>query len=516
MIKQLSGKGKFFTIFRALICVLLYTSVIFGVMSCKIVESPQTCSVTPDGPLERNVSDEVIISLTPSHSWSSSQWNINITISNDSVLIPNGYRDTNTSITDFPAADSLGIFNIKMSPIDNTLELIFLCADVGESYITIDVFSEDSSIEDYIVDKKAIHVTVTEPVSQASRYFLYVLDNYRSVLRTFIMGSLTELEDSPHNNSNSYSNRTGLLSPNNQLLFTNTNPGGILSYSINQTTGVLSEIEHFDSGITNHLNIAPGSDYLYGGGFSGNFSIFSIDSANGELTSLYSYTPGSGVMSPAGTYDGNYLYVADRTNDVIYAYSVSDSDGSLTALSPPSYSTALDSAPTNIIIHPDNTFLYVYCYDSNQIKIFSINEANGALSEVTYSPVLIPSAIAYWAIHPDAGYLFASDNSSLLIYSINQVTGVLTDSGNSLDIGSTGIPISADRFRFRSMSSDGLYLFATATDSYGDTDPGNRVAIYEFNSENGVATQQTGSPYSVDSGNDYNTMGITSIVLPAL
>ena len=75
----------------------------------------------------------------------------------------------------------------------------------------------------------------------------------------------------------------------------------------------------------------------------------------GQVTAGAKNGPKGVVAAP----NGSFLYVANNNDDNIYEFSVNQTNGTLTPLSPPSVSNGSGSGPDEIAINAAGTFLWV-------------------------------------------------------------------------------------------------------------------------------------------------------------
>jgi 6-phosphogluconolactonase len=174
---------------------------------------------------------------------------------------------------------------------------------------------------------------------------------------------------------------------------------------------------------------------------------------------------------------GNFLYVADRTNGAVAAFSFDATSGALTRIPgtcpglAPCFGFLVGTAPSAVFSPPAGNFLYVANAGSNDIYEFSINTdgslspsaaANGA-AQVTIATGVGPTALIS---DPGAKYLYALANqgSQITGYTINHVTGLLTALSANGGTVSTGANPVAMAIRSDGNSNGNFWLF---TANYG-------------------------------------------------
>ncbi len=95
------------------------------------------------------------------------------------------------------------------------------------------------------------------------------------------------------------------------------------------------------------------------------------------------YTAGPGPVALTVDPLGNFLYVLDQQENAIRPYSISNTTGTLTALTP-SYSGS-NQFPTSIAIRSDDTWMFVTNLNSASLSQYAITPSTGALT--TQPPV---------------------------------------------------------------------------------------------------------------------------------
>lgn len=171
-------------------------------------------------------------------------------------------------------------------------------------------------------------------------------------------------------------------------------------------------------------------------------SIFSADSAIGELRRVNS-VPATGAAQLVGAaVSGNRLFVADfgayanpttgapRNPGGLRAYTINTADGSLTAATVPTFTGF--NHPAGVTVHPQGQFVYVPNFEGQSVSAFRI-ESNGNLSGGTnystnYGGSLNGQNPAQIAFTPDGRFAYTANKESLSItaFSVNTTTGALT------------------------------------------------------------------------------------------
>jgi 6-phosphogluconolactonase (cycloisomerase 2 family) len=275
--------------------------------------------------------------------------------------------------------------------------------------------------------------------------------------------------------------------------FAYTNLGN--EYSLNTTTGALTSIgtatpgaEPFDVAIT------PASTFVYIPNFKdGTISAFSIDQTTGVLTEITGSPFTSGATEPAAVIvspNGNFLFVANSSNSTS-AFSINATTGVLTAVAGSPFTSA--SAGDAIAIDPTGKFLYV---SGNNLSAFTINATTGALTAVTGSPYTLAGTATGVTIDPTGKYLYASlfnaTTPDVVTYAINTTTGALAQSSAQGIVGNQG-----EALAIASGSKAVVYTpkFAYITNATDKT-----ISEFTISDATGALTAVSGSPVADKNG----------------
>jgi hypothetical protein len=176
-------------------------------------------------------------------------------------------------------------------------------------------------------------------------------------------------------------------------------PGGVLAFTINPSTGVLSAVPGSPFAIGSNSNpvsvgqiaVDPSGNFVYVTlPATGQVAGFSIDAASGLLTPV----PGSPFAAESGAFaiavhsagvNSLYLFVANRMANSISGYSINATTGVLTPVpSSPFAATGVTALVTDSLDH-------LYAYGSSGMMVFSIDPSSGALAPIG-SPIVFPGA----------------------------------------------------------------------------------------------------------------------------
>jgi 6-phosphogluconolactonase len=173
--------------------------------------------------------------------------------------------------------------------------------------------------------------------------------------------------------------------------------------------------------------------------------IYRFDSSKGSLAPndppFVKVNPGAGPRHLAFQRDGKFAYVLSEMENAVTAFAYSQKDGSLSALQtvstlPKDYSGPKEAA--EVIVHPAGKFLYA----SNRagvdsIAAFAIDPTKGTLRLVgQYSTR--GKTPRHFAIDPTGKFLLAANEESnnIVVFKIDPATGALTPTGQVVEVPS--------------------------------------------------------------------------------
>ncbi len=251
---------------------------------------------------------------------------------------------------------------------------------------------------------------------------------------------------------------TGAVAPQQVVL----DPNGLYAYSIDGSARVYL----FDIAQTGSTTPAPGTLTL-----------------RTTATPVVAGSLGSNIIAIDPT--GRYLYVSDETGNTIYGFTISQTDGTLTAIAGlgAGFTTNLN-APSDLVIDRTGTFLYAVNNGNATVSEYTIG-AGGAL---TAGPVQATGTAPIFAsidsVNPAAQILIVpGGDSTISTYTINATTGALTAVGTPTTIaGSTYLDEAV-------VDPTGAYLYVV------DAGSGSMGSLYSynFNSTTGVIGAEIGT-----------------------
>jgi 6-phosphogluconolactonase (cycloisomerase 2 family) len=216
--------------------------------------------------------------------------------------------------------------------------------------------------------------------------------------------------------------------------------GFLTTFAIDQATGGLTQLDTQAIGLNpTSLGIEPTGRFLYtannGTGFPGSsgISVFTLDPATGIPTN--SAPPGTapGIFDLAFHPDGRHLYAVLKGANVIARYTISYTNGQLTAIPPP---TGAGPDSVGLALTPNGKFAFSCAFDEAGTGSFAAHAvaADGTIAAAlqTLSEGLHPYDIAVDATGSFA-YVANSGSNTLSVARIDPVTGMMT----------LGVPVAA-------------------------------------------------------------------------
>src|SRR5437870_8121278 len=243
-------------------------------------------------------------------------------------------------------------------------------------------------------------------VTDVGGKFLFVADFNSNEISVFNIGSngaLTRVTGSPFFVGGS-SPAFLLLHPSGNFLYTsnlNSPTGAISAFSINATTGALTQISGSpfptagSSPGPSSMASDPAGKFLYvslGGTANANNQVaaFTVNSSTGALTPIAGspVTVGRDPQGLAVTPDGKFLFIANFLDNTISAFSIDAASGVLTPITGSPFTA--NNAPSRVVIDPSGKFLDVTNNVGGDISVFTINASTnastGLLSPIAGSP----------------------------------------------------------------------------------------------------------------------------------
>jgi len=147
---------------------------------------------------------------------------------------------------------------------------------------------------------------------------------------------------------------------------------------------------------------------------------------------------GSGKTSTFGVIDpyGRFLYVSDSVGNTIYGFTISQTDGTLTAITGTgaTFTTNLN-APQMLLVDPTGNYLFAINQSNNTVSVYSIDQSTGAtageLTALTANTIGTGALPQYAALDPSGTHLYVANGTDNSVSAYTVAAGVLTQIGAS-------------------------------------------------------------------------------------
>jgi 6-phosphogluconolactonase (cycloisomerase 2 family) len=247
------------------------------------------------------------------------------------------------------------------------------------------------------------------------------------------------------------------------------------------------------SGQVNSMLVAD-QQFLYVpmGGFSSvaGYTIGADNSLTAIAGSPFAAAAGGDTVTtdPAG----RFLFVGGQFSSSISAYQISPTTGVLTPAPGSPFRSFNLGLSSNLTVDGSGKFLYVgQSFSTSPVVAFSINQTNGALTEIAGSPFSL--GVSVLQADPSGNFLLGiADNTGtsgdkhISVFSINQTTGAPTAVAGS-PFATVSVPFGLI------IDPNGSFVYASMADSNGVT---TALEGYQLNATSGALTSLTGSPFT--------------------
>jgi len=280
----------------------------------------------------------------------------------------------------------------------------------------------------------------------------------------------------------------------------------VSAYTVNSSTGALTAAPGSPFGTdvsgccgTVFIDADPTSRFVYvpnGGGGGGEkpeqqqpspdtVSVFSVDQSTGALTEV-SGSPfssgGSDPFSAKADPSGRFVFVANRGDDTVAAFSV----GSNGTLTPAGTVQSITAEPYQMMTDPQSRFLYVTAGGGATIWGFSINSSSGALTPIPGSPFFVPCESRSGTVDFAGHFLVVAVRScdEVAVYTIDQTTGALSQ------VNGSPFPTGDRPFHVVEVANGDQTFVAV-----NNLDDAN-ISVFTFNTSTGALAAVSGSPFT--------------------
>jgi 6-phosphogluconolactonase len=275
------------------------------------------------------------------------------------------------------------------------------------------------------------------------------------------------------------------LTPNRKFLYAvNETANMVSAFSVNATNGFLTFLNSQSSNGGGPAHVAvdhTGRQVIVANYNGGSITMFPIQ-AGGQLGAFNAHfqDPGASPHAHCTAIDaGNHFaFVCDLGLDQIRAYVLDAAAGTLTTNTAFITSLTTGSGPRHITFDPQYKRAYVICELNSTIVGFNYNSTNGTLAPFQTNSTL-PSAIGgnsagEIAVHPSGKFLYGSNRgyNSIVVYTVNPADGKLTQVQQQ-PTGKTPRNFAID--------PTGAFCIVASQDS-------NNVALFAINQQTGLLT----------------------------
>jgi 6-phosphogluconolactonase len=244
-----------------------------------------------------------------------------------------------------------------------------------------------------------------------------------------------------------------LYSVNESGNFAGKKTGAVSAFSIDPTTGKLTQLNQQPAGGTGpcHITIDKAGKHVfvanYGGGSCAALPI-KEDGSLGEMTGFQQHK-GSSVdkgrqeaphahsinLDPAN----KFAFVADLGLDKVLVYRFDSEKGTLTPNDPPAVEIAQGSGPRHFAFHPNGKNAYVINEMALTMDALNYDQEKGVLKCIQTISTLPKGtekgkhmSTAEVVVHPSGKFVYGSNrgHNSIAIFSVDEKTGELTAVGN--------------------------------------------------------------------------------------
>jgi 6-phosphogluconolactonase (cycloisomerase 2 family) len=250
--------------------------------------------------------------------------------------------------------------------------------------------------------------------------------------------------------------------PTQKYLYIPFSNGTVYGYAIDGTSGALTEVLNSPFSAPGGTSIAadPAGRFLFVSDFAtGDISAFTISATNGSLTAVG--TTVSPVPPAQMTTDGQgkFLYVSEGSGGLkVAAFAINQTTGALATTVPGSpFSFPLGQ----VLGEKSGKFLLGITGANNQIHVLAIDATSGAIAEVAGSPFPTVAAAKAIVVHPTGSFVYDINGTGTAMegYQINSASGALAAVAGS---PFTGIDIDAAQFE-----QSGKFLFGAGIGHVG-------------------------------------------------
>ncbi len=225
----------------------------------------------------------------------------------------------------------------------------------------------------------------------------------------------------------------------NYLFLISSSISTLLEYQINSTTGALTQMGQgtpLNTGNPTQVYVTPNGQNVYVGLGTGGLNTFSFNASTGALSNqqhLSTLVAGAGDNAIAGDNTSTYLFVGEAGSGIRVL--TIGAGGSLKEISGSPFQTQL--GPSSIVVDPTNSYVYVANRTANVITGYSL-ASTGALAALSSSPFQTGSGPSSMSLDSTGQYLLVictGGNPDLQVFSFDSSVGGQLDSVTTTTTG---------------------------------------------------------------------------------
>lgn len=231
---------------------------------------------------------------------------------------------------------------------------------------------------------------------------------------------------------------------------------------------------------------------------SGTVAGYTIDARTGALASAGTATISDSAVSASIDPAARFLYVPNWMSNDVSIFTINAASGALArtdcgggaGCNGMNFATGL-SPYSNVAFDPTGKYAYLAIQGDNKVARFVIDQTTGALSSSV--TVTAGTAPGYVVLDPHGKFAFAANATSndVSAYTVSAVDGTLSQIDCGGGAGCNGKNFSTGAYpNTLAMDPAGKFLYAANANS-------NTVSAYTINGATGVLSEVVGSPYSV-------------------
>jgi WD40 repeat protein len=222
------------------------------------------------------------------------------------------------------------------------------------------------------------------------------------------------------------------FSPDGHLLVCSVSMEGLVTFSVNPTTGHLRELSLHSGTDTEWVAFSPNGKFVLQG-YNG-ISVYRINHVTGALNEIRGspfrtrdYDPSGVAFSPKGN------LLAATLGQGVSLFAISNRTGSLKEVSHAFHLVANPGGdPGNVTVDPlfspQGRFLFVPDQAAAEVAVLLVNETTGALADAAGSPCATAGAISSAVLSPDGRLLATTPmnpDPTVSLFSVDEQTGML-------------------------------------------------------------------------------------------